>query len=152
VSTDTLNLILNIVTILGTGGALGVVFAHIRGLKTIKQVTETDIRDHYAQEVARYADEARDLRAELSTSRQENAALQERFNEHRATSEERHSECVQERNEAKRQLRCVEDKLIGVARQFAQYQRTTAGTIPPEMLTSLKEIEQIATGPRRGGK
>lgn len=52
-----LNVILNVVTILLGGGALGIILKYKLGSRKLDLEGEEAIRDHYAQEVKRYADE-----------------------------------------------------------------------------------------------
>lgn len=48
---EQVNILLNLLGIILGGGALGVVLTHYRGMRTLDNAKEADIRDHYAGEV-----------------------------------------------------------------------------------------------------
>lgn len=50
----TLNVILNVITVLLGGGALGIILKYRLGTKKLGMDSEEAIRDHYAKEVARF--------------------------------------------------------------------------------------------------
>lgn len=54
-----LNVILNIATVLITGGVLGVVLRHRHGMRSLSNNASADIRDHYAEELARVVERQR---------------------------------------------------------------------------------------------
>lgn len=56
---NSLNVILNIVTILLTGGMLGVVLRYRQGMRGLSNVDAADIRDHYAEELERVIERQR---------------------------------------------------------------------------------------------
>ena len=56
---SSLNVFLNIVTVLLTGGALGIVLRYRQGMRALANVDAADIRDHYAEELARVIERQR---------------------------------------------------------------------------------------------
>ena len=58
-SVSLLNVLLNIVTVLLTGGALGIVLRYRQGMRSLANVDAADIRDHYAEELQRVIDRQR---------------------------------------------------------------------------------------------
>lgn len=68
---SSLNVILNIATVLLTGGMLGVVLKYRQGMRGLKVTDDADIRDHYAEELDRVIQRQRacELREESLRSR-----------------------------------------------------------------------------------
>jgi Tfp pilus assembly protein PilV len=50
---QTLNIILNIATLLLGGGMLGVVLRHRHGMRSLQNADDADVRDHYSEELQR---------------------------------------------------------------------------------------------------
>jgi hypothetical protein len=61
--TGQLNVVLNIATVVFTGGALGVVLKHRYGMRGLTNADSADIRDHYAEELERVVKRQRDCEA-----------------------------------------------------------------------------------------
>lgn len=85
-----------------------------------------DIRDHYAQELARLNQVVEKITAE-------------------------HEECKRERDQYRKEVGNLDRKLTGVVRQFVAFQLETAKAIPPENLTPsirgmLEQLEALASG------
>lgn len=55
-SLGTINIILNLIAILFTGGMLGVVLRHRQGMRGLAVKDGIDVRDHYAEELQRVID------------------------------------------------------------------------------------------------
>lgn len=51
-----INILLNVVTVLFTGGVLGVFLRYRQGMRGLGNADKADIRDHYAEELARVVD------------------------------------------------------------------------------------------------
>ena len=75
-----INLWLNIVTVLIGGGCLGVILRHRQVIRGLANADIADIRDHYAAEVKRYAEEVQRV-----TARQLECEERERSLRHRIT-------------------------------------------------------------------
>lgn len=83
---------------------------------TAQTTSNSDIRDHYAQEVSRLVEVVKE-----------------------ATRE--NEDCRRERDELHMKVISLEEKLIGITRQFVTFQMETAKAIPPgEMTPNIREM------------
>lgn len=119
------------ITSAGVLGILGIVVRWQLGLRKLnveaQQVSvnaqqvhnadEADIRDHYAQEVA--------------VLRQRLDEKDERHREAMATADLRHDQCIKSRDDMRKRLEVVEDRLLGTIRQFVTFQQKVGLAIPP---------------------
>jgi hypothetical protein len=101
--------------------------------QTAADANEADIRDHYAQEVKRYSDELARILERLRKVDQE------------------HEECKRERDQYRNEVSQLNDKIVGVTRQFVALQMETMKVLPPEQLTPtiekmLADLQAVARG------
>lgn len=97
--------------------------------QTARNADTADIRDHYAQELARLTKAINEITAD-------------------------HEQCKRERDQYRREVQELDRKLTGVVRQFVAFQLETAKAIPPENLTPsirgmLEQLDQLASGNTR---
>lgn len=109
-----LNVILNIAGLLLGGTALGVVLRYKLGMRKLALADEADIRDHYAQEVARYVEK-------LAAQEKHFLDVEKHLRELIAISDRRHEECEAARSEDRRQRIAMQDEIDGMKRQILRY-------------------------------
>lgn len=107
----TINIILNILSLLLGGGALLGVLRYLNNRQTIRNADTADIRDHYAAEVTQ-------LRAQLVT-------LEKHYREMLLASDRRHAECEQARTEMRGRISELEDHVRGLEAQMRRYSSDT---------------------------
>lgn len=109
-----INMVLNVITVLLGGGLLGVILRHRYQMRQLTIGDDGDIRDHYAEEVKRYVDEVKTLRDMIIAQDTRYASLLASYDELHKVSEQRHRECVSEREELRVELN-------GLKRQILRY-------------------------------
>ena len=75
--TGYLNLLLNLVTVVVSGGALGIILRYRQGMRGLANTDTADIRDHYAEEVKSLRSEVVAARSEVAIARKELADCEE---------------------------------------------------------------------------
>lgn len=107
----TVNAVLNLAGILLGGSALGVLLTHRRGILGLENADVADIRKHYAAELnqMRARDEVRDKAMR---------DLEKHWREMITLADQRHAECVAERDELRDQLNELKSELAGVKEQL----------------------------------
>lgn len=113
-----INLLLNILTVLIGGGALGIVLKYRLGTKKLTLDSEEAIRDHYAKEVARLTEK---LEAETKNFRETIQAMEAHYRRMLEDSDRRHEECQRDRESLRAEVRKLERHVEGLEAQIRNY-------------------------------
>lgn len=120
-SSGTLSIILNVVTILLGGTLLGVLLRYRLGVKKLVSDETGDIRDHLAGEI-------KALRGELNLQETNFREVEKHLREMLTVSDKRHAACEQAREENRneimglhREIDAQRNEIEGLKRQIARY-------------------------------
>lgn len=116
----------------GIIGFLGLIVKWRLGERSLSNAEQADIRDHYADELASLRKQIIDM-GEHHLGRERE--LDDRWRKLLTDSEDRHSECVRQREELAARVREIEDRQIGTIRQFITFQRRIVEAMPEELKT-----------------
>jgi cell division septum initiation protein DivIVA len=140
VSSGTINILLNVLSLLLGGGALVGVLRYLNNRQTIRNADTADIRDHYAEEVEQ-------LRGQL-------IGLEKHYREMLSSSDKRHAECEDARTEMRARVSDLESQVKGLEAQIRQYSADSvlklAGQQPSEQVVAaahrVKDITENGNG------
>lgn len=137
-------------TALGIGTFLVALLRRDVQVRGLKNADVADLRDHYAEEL-------QSLRAQILAMGQRHLVreqeIDDRWRKVLQESEDRHDECVRQRNELSERVMEVEQRLLGTVRQFIHFQRRVAeavaqGANAVEVLASLQPFTEADEGPQ----
>jgi hypothetical protein len=111
---STLNVVLNVVTVLLGGTLLGVILRYRLGVQKLVLGEEASIRDHYAGEVAA-------LRAELNQQERNFREVETHLRSLLEASDRRHEECERARADSRREVEELHIQIQGMQRQILRY-------------------------------
>lgn len=130
---NTLNVILNILSLLLGGGALIGVLRYLNNRQAIRNADTADIRDHYADEVTQ-------LRSQL-------VALEKHYREMLVASDRRHAECEEARTEMRGRISELEDHVRGLEAQMRRYSSDTvlklAGQPSDQVIEAARRVRDM---------
>jgi small-conductance mechanosensitive channel len=109
-----LNVVLNVVTVLLGGTLLGVILRYRLGVRKMALGEEANIRDHYAGEVAA-------LRAEINQQERNFREVETHLRGLLAASDRRHEECEAARADSRREIEGLHREIEGMRRQMVRY-------------------------------
>lgn len=109
-----LNVVLNVVTVLLGGTLLGVILRYRLGVRKMALGEESSIRDHYAGEVAA-------LRAELNQQEKNFRDVETHLRGLLNASDKRHEECEAARAINRREIEGLYKEIEGMRRQIVRY-------------------------------
>lgn len=111
---STINVVLNAVTILLGGTLLGVILRYRLGVRKLALGEESNIRDHYAGEVAA-------LRSELNQQERNFRDVENHLRSLLDASDRRHEECERARAESRQEVSALHREIEGMRRQIVRY-------------------------------
>lgn len=109
-----LNIVLNVVTVLLGGTLLGVILRYRLGVRKLALGEESSIRDHYAGEVA-------SMRDELNQQERNFREVETHLRSLLTASDGRHEECEKARAEMRREIETLYHEIAGMRRQMVRY-------------------------------
>lgn len=105
------------------------------GMGKLSSDERADIRGHTAKELAALRGRVSDMEKAATANAKEQMARDRETDERWRTllreSEERHDECVAQRNALSDSFRDLDERFRGVVNQFIQFQVSSARVIPP---------------------
>lgn len=120
----------------GVLGSLGVLLGLLvklqLGGKKLEVADTADLRDHYAEELTSLRRQIIDM-GEHHLGRERE--IDDRWRRLLAESEERHAECVRQRDALSARVGAIEERFIGTVRQFLHFQQRIVEAIPADMKT-----------------
>lgn len=145
----TINIVLNLLTLLMGGTLVGVFLRYRLGLKKLASGDVADIRDHYAKEVSA-------LRAKLNDQEGHFRSMEKHWREMLENSDRRHEECEKARAELRAELEDLHSEIRGLRDQIRRYSADTllilegATGLPsikaPEAVASAERVKRITEG------
>lgn len=108
---------------------------------------EDALRNHYSGELKSLREQVMNMgRHHLDRETQ----IDDRWRKLLTESEERHDECVRQREELSKKVRIVEERQLAQVKQFLAYQRSIVNVLPdamktPQMMAALESMELGAT-------
>lgn len=106
-TSEQLNVVLNILTLILGAGGLGIILKYRLGTRKLDLDSEEAIRDHYAKEVA--------------ALRQQMLVLEQHYRNMLDASDRRHEDCQIDRDRLRDRVRELEKHVEGLERQISQY-------------------------------
>lgn len=115
-------------TAIGLTGVLAAYWRRDVQIRGLQNADKADQRDHYAEELSSLRKQIIDMGQHHLTRERE---IDDRWRKLLKESEERHEECVRQREELRQQVIEIDDRLKGTIRQFLQFQESVANVITP---------------------
>lgn len=136
----TINIVLNIITLLLGGTLVGVFLRYRLGLKKLASGDVADIRDHYAQEVSA-------LRTQVLTHEEHSNRMEKHWRDMLERSDRRHEECEIARLAMRSELETLHSEIRGLRDQILRYSSGAVLAIEaepsPEVRAAAQRVRQI---------
>lgn len=129
--TGTINIVLNIITLLLGGTLVGVFLRYRLGLKKLASGDVADIRDHYASEVSA-------LRGKVLSQEEHFRGLEKHWREMLDHSDRRHQECEEARTVMRAELEGLHGEIRGLRDQILRYSSSAVLTLQNEPSEDIK--------------
>lgn len=121
---------------------LGLIFRHLQTMKKLALGDTSDIRDHYAREVER-------LTAKLASRDTQFAELEKHLRDMSRSSDDRHAECVREREALREELAGIKAQIRAASTDRVLFLEDRCAKPSEEAPQSLAAAQRLKEG---GGK